>query len=1431
MMITSSRAQAVVLALLFALPGALGVAASQREAPAEKEVPLLLSVGSFDPLRAPPPLPDDLRAPDTDGYRILQFTGPVLDSWKQEVERCGVQLFRYLPEFAFITRMTPLQEMILSGLPFVRWVGPFHPGYKLSPDLERERGTIEMSVLFLERPDELELRIRQMGVDVVWRDWLSIRVKAEVGVARCIAFIPFVEYVEPFHGATLLNSNAARIIAIRQTGDGAFLSDGSSLWSYNSAAFEGTTGRNVTVAVADTGVDGNHVDLSIKKVWYKSYLGGADWTDSQGHGTHVAGSVLGTGAGQNGRYAGMAPGAMLIGLQAIAGGISNEAANAQTLKDAQDHGADICTNSWGDPTNHGTYGAMAIAYDTAVRDCDPSEPGNQSMIVLFGAGNEAFTGIREPATAKNVITVGATGNNVGLDPDQIASFSSNGPTGDGRRKPDIMAPGLQVTSCAAGTGNGYRAADGTSMSTPIAAGAAAVVVQYCRENHGFTPSPAMMKALLANGAVPMSASYPYPGMGQGWGRINLANTLLSRNAYQLFMEDQNVTLRTSEEQLYNVNVISSATPLKIMLSWTDPPGAAPAEKKLVNDLDLVVLSPAGSTYYGNNFTNGQSAPGGNPDDRNNLEGFYLKSPAPGTWVVKVRGVNIPSGPQDYAIVVSGDIQVSPDFVDLMVESGPTTLQRELVEGEEVTFSATIRNNGTLPALGAQYRVLVNNILIENVTLPELRENTSIDISPGWVASRGRYLVRVELDPLNLIRERNETNNAAGANIEVLYHGLLVIASAERREVDPGAPAVYYLDVKNAGTANDTYSLERVSPEPPPGWTEELNATNLTIGRSSSMPVNLTVRPPANATVGENHTTRIVVTSGSNQSYTQTLNFTTVVRQVFGMEFNLTSPQERLVDSGENLSLNFTLRNPGNGRDFYRIGYRVVGMGPGWPVRLSAEELVLWAREQVNVTLWIDIPADARANESAVVEVTASSSQGERASYKTRAVVRQAYGTTISIFGVMDRIEPGRTLLYTVTLANTGNGNDTLFLRASGPPGWTVALERSAILLAPWSEGTVELSVTCPAGHLAGAYNVSVTSTGSGGNVASLTHNITVNQNYRISLDASPESASLYAGERADLTLLVGNLGNGNDTIELSGVDILSDWGLEFSMPNVTLGPGEFTEVPFSVLTSNLTPEGNYTVRVRAVSLGRSVIQNTTTVRVEILMAPEPPPPPPPPQPPPQSVLEPPEGVPSWLLPLIGIVCGCIAAGAVSLALLRRRRRRTAAEARIEEIPPEASPIEAPAFLGESPMDRHSEETDATWELRERRSSAAALYARDYAARRETYDASGAEPTGVSSTGPAQDYAPDSDAQPPPGPLYTRLEEDAARPTTQAEAPGPRYLSPDWQPDQEQVQPQAIPPPEEGSPQLPPPPPEERRAPSSTPELDELVKEFEALKRM
>jgi len=266
--------------------------------------------------------------------------------------------------------------------------------------------------------------------------------------------------------------------------------------------------------------------------------------------------------------------------------------------------------------------------------------------------------------------------------EQLAAFSSRGPTDDGRIKPDVVAPGTWVLSgysdlyqegydTAANPQNGayqydgwgfptsdqYKYMGGTSMSNPLAAGAAAVVRDYYAKAHGHDASAALTKATLINAAVDLldenndganDNDFPIPNSHEGWGRIDLANAVDGTALY----EDNAAGLVTGATSVTSYTA-PGGEQLKISLVWSDYPSTEAAASNLVNDLDLTVVAPDGTTYRGNVFAGGWTMPGGSADRVNNVENVYISAASAGTWTVTVSAFNVPFGPQPYALVVDG----------------------------------------------------------------------------------------------------------------------------------------------------------------------------------------------------------------------------------------------------------------------------------------------------------------------------------------------------------------------------------------------------------------------------------------------------------------------------------------------------------------------------------------------------------------------------------------------------------------------------------------------------------------------------------------------------------------------------------------------------------------------------------------------------------
>lgn len=234
------------------------------------------------------------------------------------------------------------------------------------------------------------------------------------------------------------------------------------------------TKDDIVVGVIDTGIDAGHVDLDNGKVigWKDFVKGQTSPYDDQGHGTHVAGIATGEGEA-NSEYKGVAPGAALVGIKVLdrrgSGSMSDVTAGIDwAVQNKDTYGIEVLNLSLGTSQSSDGTDSTSVAVNNAV---------DAGLVVAVAAGNsgpEAYT-IGSPGAAEKALTVGA-----GADPGEngffLADFSSRGYTADGRVKPDIFAPGYNITAPESGTGNGYIAHSGTSMATPFTAGTVALLL-------------------------------------------------------------------------------------------------------------------------------------------------------------------------------------------------------------------------------------------------------------------------------------------------------------------------------------------------------------------------------------------------------------------------------------------------------------------------------------------------------------------------------------------------------------------------------------------------------------------------------------------------------------------------------------------------------------------------------------------------------------------------------------------------------------------------------------------------------------------------------------------------------------------------------------------------------------------------------------------
>jgi hypothetical protein len=585
------------------------------------------------------------------------------------------------------------------------WVEYTDPLYVSLPDLK----SIGIYLLPDADAQKIALKLQKMGIEikkVLGYPSNRIIVWTSLNNLNSIAKIPEVYYISPYYPKAFLNNTTRYVVQSdiltvapddwpNATAD-TVTSGSLPVWNHN------IRGQGEIITIMDTGVDYYSCSFwdpegdppgpdHIVVYAYTDEGGNTRDTRTCGHGTHVSGTVAGDpsrgGATQVSDYSGNAYQGKIY-MQDVGYEFGNSCPlnftnfynSAQRARNT--YGSYLHSNSWGYTSGFGNYQYESI-------DIDVFTFLYKDFLFIVSAGNNGpgSNTVGMPSTAKNCLSVGSTyRQSYDYDADYISEFSSRGPTDDSRRKPDLTAPGgYDPPGGGVNPGNNWRAyilssypgqtwgsfscsfsgMVGTSMAAPAVTAAAALVRQYYREgwfvngtynpSQGIMPSGALVKATLLLSTVDMTGVSGYPNYTEGWGRVLLDNALyFSGDTRELEFDDNTTGLTTGQYVDYPLTVGSSAEPLKIVLVWHDTAGAANANPTLVNDLDLIVTAPNSNIYYGNYFSGGQSAPGGSPDRRNNVEVVLLNTPPTGTYNIRVRAYNVGTGsPQPYAITIAG----------------------------------------------------------------------------------------------------------------------------------------------------------------------------------------------------------------------------------------------------------------------------------------------------------------------------------------------------------------------------------------------------------------------------------------------------------------------------------------------------------------------------------------------------------------------------------------------------------------------------------------------------------------------------------------------------------------------------------------------------------------------------------------------------------
>lgn len=604
----------------------------------QKDYNIQLLSESFKPLPNLVSIQNDravLQSTINDNYYhiIIQFETLPSKTTLQNIKNQGIILDSYLPNFAYFASIPINIDFNFLKNIKIRSIIPVKSKWKLSPLMDNipehalnVDGKADLMVTYFKGTDlsvvATALQAHDAEILLINDRFNQFQIRISIGDINDLADENVLLWVEPIDSKGEIDNKKSKG------------NHRSSALSANFMGGRNLQGDSIIIGVWDTNLR-PHVDFGTRVTSHQQYYSGR----SEDHANHVTGTIAGSGW-LDPNALGMAPHATVHGWNCCTNltplplptTMENAVLNERIV---------ITSNSYGYGVDCST---PLRTYQNVDRGLDQLVNDYPFLMHVYSAGNSQQTdGCTSPYFTsswnhKNSLIVAAT-NSLGV----ITSFSSFGPTFDGRLTPNISGVGQNVYSTE--FDNLYGSKSGTSMSCPGIAGTVAQIYQRYNQLYNTNPRADLIKAFVCNTADDKGKAGP--DYEYGYGQIN------GLRAVQL-MESGNWLIDSVQQGIsnsFNIVVPPNMAELRIMLAWTDAPGFTAAAITLVNDLDLMLINGSDTIRPWILDANNPSAVAVRGIDRlNNIVQITSKSLAAGTYQVVVNGHNITNGSQTYALV-------------------------------------------------------------------------------------------------------------------------------------------------------------------------------------------------------------------------------------------------------------------------------------------------------------------------------------------------------------------------------------------------------------------------------------------------------------------------------------------------------------------------------------------------------------------------------------------------------------------------------------------------------------------------------------------------------------------------------------------------------------------------------------------------------------
>jgi len=616
---------------------------------------------AFDPLVNPPPQGVmGTRSGGGEKLYIVQFHTQAIVPYQEQITAAGGEVSGTLPDHALLVAMSGDTVRKVRGMPFVRWVGPYHYSFKLEQEPDKGPGgtkadTVTHYSIWMTKKNKKKIVvdfIESIGGEVVKKS-KSRRLEAKLNDSQLLQVADLAQVLHIDRWTPIEED----MNIVRDTSGGDYLE-----------TVQGYTGQGVRAEVCDGGLRATHVDFQSNPPLIHSGN-----TSSTSHGTPVTGIVFGDGTGDS-NARGMIPDAQQPIFAAYDTFSDRYAHTEELVNPGGSYRAVFQTNSWGNTRTY-YYTTISAEMDEIIFDLD--------ILICQSQSNAGDQDSRPQAWAKNILSVGGLRhyNTLSRSDDCWCGSASIGPADDGRIKPDVWHFYDYTRAPYYTSDTSYTEFGGTSGATPITAGHMGLIFQMWadgvfdggpgqnRDVFNTRPHFTTAKALVIHSAYQYSfsgTSDDKTRMHQGWGMPDVQNLYDMADDHNWgfpILIDESAVITPLETHTYTLNVDGSR-PLKATLVYADPAGNPSASIHRINDLSLKVTAPNGTTYYwGNNGLNTAlwSSSGGSSNTIDTVENVFIQTPAAGTWTIQVladevvQDGHVETGAMDadYALIVSG----------------------------------------------------------------------------------------------------------------------------------------------------------------------------------------------------------------------------------------------------------------------------------------------------------------------------------------------------------------------------------------------------------------------------------------------------------------------------------------------------------------------------------------------------------------------------------------------------------------------------------------------------------------------------------------------------------------------------------------------------------------------------------------------------------